>query len=82
MLQMSLVLRERAIGMLTTVMSDRAVDIELNDNFSIISQCHFREFVSTSNRPHNRRPHIWRHVCELFADVNVVNRLFECTEIL
>jgi hypothetical protein len=31
-----------------------------------------REFGSTSNRPHNHRPvSVWRHVGELFADVNI-----------
>ncbi|CDQ71004.1 unnamed protein product [Oncorhynchus mykiss] len=39
-------------------MSTRSVARELNINFSTISclQCCFREFGSTSNRPHNRRP--------------------------
>ncbi|KAL0159677.1 hypothetical protein M9458_043402 [Cirrhinus mrigala] len=52
------VLRERVIGMLTAGMSTRAVACELNVHFSIISrlQRRFREFGSTSNRPHNRRP--------------------------
>ncbi len=56
--QMSQVLRERAIGMLTAGMSTRAVARELNVHFSTISrlQRRFREFGSTSNRPHNRRP--------------------------
>ncbi len=56
--QMSQVFRERAIGMLTAGMSTRAVARELNVNFSTISrlQRRFREFGSTSNRPHNRRP--------------------------
>ncbi len=56
--QMSQVLRERAIGMLTAGMSTRAVARELNVHFSTIShlQRRFREFSSTSNRPHNRRP--------------------------
>ncbi len=56
--QMSQVLRECAIGMLTAGMSTRAVACELNVNFSTIShlQRRFREFGSTSNRPHNRRP--------------------------
>ncbi len=56
--QMSQILRESAIGMLTTVMSTRAVARELNVHFSTISrlQRHFREFGSTSNRSHNRRP--------------------------
>ncbi len=55
--QMSQVLRERAIGMLTAGMSTRAVAHELNVQFSTISrlQRRFREFGSTSNRPHNRR---------------------------
>ncbi len=55
--QMSQVLRERAIGMLTAGMSTRAVARELNVNFSTISHLQrlFREFGSTSNRPHNRR---------------------------
>ncbi len=58
--QMLQVLRERAIGMLTAGMSTRTVARELNVQFSTISrlQRHFREFGSTSNRPHNRRPHV------------------------
>ncbi len=58
--QMSQVLRERAIGMLTAGMSTRAVARELNVHFSTIShlQRSFREFGSTSNRPHNRRPRV------------------------
>uniref|UniRef100_A0A8C1J0B0 Transposase Tc1-like domain-containing protein n=1 Tax=Cyprinus carpio TaxID=7962 RepID=A0A8C1J0B0_CYPCA len=58
--QMSQVLREHAIGMLTAGMSTRAVARELNVHFSTISclQKHFREFGSTSNRPHNRRPRV------------------------
>uniref|UniRef100_A0A8D3CJK5 Tc1-like transposase DDE domain-containing protein n=1 Tax=Scophthalmus maximus TaxID=52904 RepID=A0A8D3CJK5_SCOMX len=58
--QMSQVLRERSIGMLTAGMSTRAVARELNFHFSTISrlQRHFREFGSTSNRPHNRRPRV------------------------
>ncbi len=58
--QMSLVLRERAIGMLTAGMSSRAVMHESNVHFSTISrlQRSFREFDSTSNRPHNRRPRV------------------------
>ena len=73
--QMSQVLRERAIGMLTAGMSTRAVAREFNVHFSTISflQCHYREFGSTSNRPHNRRPRVWSQVGERFADVNVVN---------
>ncbi len=51
--QMSQVSRERAIGMLTAGMSTRA---ELNVHFSTIRR--FREFGSTSNRPHNHRPRV------------------------
>ena len=56
--QMSQVLRECAIGMLTAGMSTRAVARELNAHFSTISclQHCFRTFGSTSNWPHNRRP--------------------------
>ncbi len=58
--QMLQVLRERAIVMLTAGMSTRAVAHELNVLFSTIShlQMLFREFGSTSNRPHNRRSHV------------------------
>ncbi len=58
--QMSQVLRERAIGMLTEGMFTRAVARELNVYFSTIIrlQRRFREFGWTSNRPHNRRPHV------------------------
>ncbi len=58
--QMSQVLRERAIGMLTAGMSTRAVARELNVHFSTISrlQRRFREFGSTFNQPHNRRPRV------------------------
>ncbi len=57
---MSQVLRERAIGMLTAGMSTRDVACELNVHFSTIShlQRRFREFGSTSNRPHNCRPRV------------------------
>ncbi len=57
---MSQVLKEHAIGMLTAGMSIRAVACELNVHFSTISrlQRRFREFGSTSNRPHNRRTHV------------------------
>ena len=49
-------LRECTVGMLTAGMSTRA----LNVNLSTIShlQRHFREFGSTSNRPHYRRPRV------------------------
>ncbi len=58
--QTSQVLRERAVSMLSAGISTRAVVCELNVNFSTIShlQSRFREFGSTSNRPHNHRPHI------------------------
>ncbi len=58
--QMSYVLREREIGMLTAGVCTRAVTHELNVHFSTISrlQRHFRGFGSTSNRPHNRRPRV------------------------
>ncbi len=64
--QMLQVLRERAIGMLTAGMSTRTVARELNVHVSTVSksrlksclQRHFREFGCTSNRPHNRRPHV------------------------
>ncbi len=61
------VLRERAIGMLTAGMSTRAVARELNLNFSTISrlQRRFREFGSTSNQPHNRRPRVTTPVQDL-----------------
>ncbi len=57
---MSQVLRECLIGMLTAGMSTRAVVCEFNVHFSTIShlQRRFREFGSTSNRPHNCRPRV------------------------
>uniref|UniRef100_A0A9J8DI76 Uncharacterized protein n=1 Tax=Cyprinus carpio carpio TaxID=630221 RepID=A0A9J8DI76_CYPCA len=60
MLQMSQVLREHAICTLTAGTSTRAVAHELNVHFSTLShlQRRFREFGSTSNRPHNRRPRV------------------------
>ena len=77
MLQMSQVLRECSIGMLTAGMSTRAVTKEFNVNFSTISclQHCFREFVSTSNQPHICRPCVWCRVGGQFADVSVVNRV-------
>jgi hypothetical protein len=74
---MSQVLRERAIGMLTAGIFTKAVARELNVHFSTINrlQSRFREFVSMSNRPHNRRPCVWSCVGERFADVNIVNRV-------
>ncbi len=58
--QMSQVLKEHAISMLTAGMSTRAVARELNVHFSTISRLQrcFKEFGSTSNRPHNRRSRI------------------------
>ncbi len=58
--QMSQILREGAIGMLTAGMSTRAVAHEFNVHLSTIShlQRHFKEFGSTYNRPHNRRPRV------------------------
>ncbi len=56
--QMLQVSRERAIGMLTAGMSTRAVARELNVHLSSCFQRRFREFGSTSNRPHNRRPRV------------------------
>ena len=76
--QMYQVLRECEIGMLTAGMSTRAAAREeLNVHFTTISclQRHFREFGSTSNRPHNRVPRVWRCVGERVADVNIVNRV-------
>ncbi len=58
--QMSQVLCECAVDMLTAGMSTRAVDPELNVHFFTISRLQrcFRGFGSTSNRPHNRRPRV------------------------
>ena len=58
--QMSQVLREHAIGMLTAGMFTRAVARELDVNFSTINrlQHRFREFGSNFKRPHNRRPRV------------------------
>ncbi len=58
--QMSQVMRVRAIGLLTSGMSTRAVACEFNLHFSTISrlQSRFREFGSISNRPHNRRSRV------------------------
>ncbi len=57
---MSQILRERAIGMLTAGLSTRAIARKLNVTFSTTSrlQRRFREFGSTSNWPHNRRPRL------------------------
>ncbi len=58
--QMSLVLKEHAIGMRTAGISTRADACELNVQFSNISHLQrcFREFGSTSNQPHNHRPRV------------------------
>ncbi len=47
-------------GMSTAGMSSSAVARELNVHFHTMSrlQRHFREFGSTSNRPHNHRPRV------------------------
>ena len=77
--QMSQVLKECAIGMLTAGMSTRAVASEFNVHLSTRCrlQRRFTEFGSTSNRPHNRRPLIWHHVGEQFANSlsTVVNKV-------
>ncbi len=56
--QMSQVLRERAIGMLTAGISTRAVACEHKPSTISRLQRRFREFGSTSNRPHNLRPRV------------------------
>jgi hypothetical protein len=58
-------------------MSTRAVAREFHVHFSTISHLQrcFREFCSTANWPHSRRPCVWRRVGERFADIDVVNRV-------
>jgi hypothetical protein len=75
--QMSEVLREYAVGMLTAGMSTRAVARALNVHFSTISHLQrcSREFGSTCNWFYNRRPRAWGRVGERFADEVVVNRV-------
>jgi hypothetical protein len=60
---------------LTTGMSTRAFAREFHVHFSTISplQQRFRKFGSTSNRPSNHKPCVWRRVDKQFADVNVEN---------
>ena len=48
--------------------------IECSFLYHKLLQLHFREFVSTSNWPHNRRPRAWRRVGERFAD-DVLNKV-------
>ncbi len=80
--QMSQVLRERAIGMLTAGMSTRSVARELNVHFSTIShlQRRFREFDGTYNRPHNRRPRVTTQAQDLhIQDLHLQDRLRPAT---
>ena len=53
-------MRERAIGMLDSGMSARAVARRINVDHRTISRLRqrFREFGSTANRPHARRPRV------------------------
>ncbi len=79
---MSKILRERAIGMLTTEMFTRTVAREWNVHFSTIHhlQRHFREFGSTSNRPHNCRPHLTTAQDLRIQHLNLQDRLRPATQ--
>ncbi len=82
--QMSQVLRELAIGMLTAGMSTRAVARELNVNFSTISRLkrRFREFGSTSNRSHDRRKRVTTPAQHLHIQhLHLQDRLRQATQI-
>ncbi len=67
--------------MLTAGISTRAVACELNVHFSTISrlQSRFREFGSTSNRPHNRRPRVTTPAQDLHHIQHLQDRLRPAT---